>query len=338
MPAKGARIEREHAQLGHRAGSRAPARARLLRHDRALGQPRRVAARARRRRAARAGAVAAAGGRSRSLVGGLSGNLDARGRGRDRRRRARAGDGAPARAARPPRLLPRHRDQRRAVPRLGGLRADRDRDRGRGALGRAARLRGAQWLWTLVFGAIAAVLALPARSASSAGSCSASSSGPCSRRWSTSPGGRSTAPTSARSGTARARAARSGSRSTSSSRSPSRGSRSSPTTRASRATGAAPSSASRSATSSPSRLDVPARRRPRPRPRASTTPPSLPTAVAAAGLASALALLAVTVDETDEAFANVYSAGVSLQNAATRRPAATARHGRRGGRPRSARW
>jgi len=41
---------------------------------------------------------------------------------------------------------------------------------------------------------------------------------------------------------------------------------------------------------------------------------SLPAAVAAAGLASGLALLAVTVDETDEAFANVYSTAVSLQN------------------------
>ena len=44
-------------------------------------------------------------------------------------------------------------------------------------------------------------------------------------------------------------------------------------------------------------------------------PAEIPPAVAAAGLASALALLAVTVDETDEAFANVYSAAVSLQNA-----------------------
>jgi putative hydroxymethylpyrimidine transporter CytX len=41
---------------------------------------------------------------------------------------------------------------------------------------------------------------------------------------------------------------------------------------------------------------------------------ALPAAVAAAGLASALALLAVTVDETDEAFANVYTTAVSLQN------------------------
>ena len=38
------------------------------------------------------------------------------------------------------------------------------------------------------------------------------------------------------------------------------------------------------------------------------------TTVAAAGVASFLALLALTVDETDEAFANVYSAAVSLQN------------------------
>jgi nucleobase:cation symporter-1, NCS1 family len=43
-------------------------------------------------------------------------------------------------------------------------------------------------------------------------------------------------------------------------------------------------------------------------------PVQVPAAVAAAGFASALALLAVTVDETDEAFANTYSAAVSLQN------------------------
>jgi len=43
-------------------------------------------------------------------------------------------------------------------------------------------------------------------------------------------------------------------------------------------------------------------------------PAEVPAGVAAAGLASALALLAVTVDETDEAFANVYSGAVSLQN------------------------
>jgi nucleobase:cation symporter-1, NCS1 family len=41
---------------------------------------------------------------------------------------------------------------------------------------------------------------------------------------------------------------------------------------------------------------------------------ALLTAVAAGGVASAVALLALTVDETDEPFANVYSAAVSLQN------------------------
>ena len=40
----------------------------------------------------------------------------------------------------------------------------------------------------------------------------------------------------------------------------------------------------------------------------------LPAAVVAAGFAAALALIAITVDETDEAFANIYSTAVSLQN------------------------
>ncbi len=43
-------------------------------------------------------------------------------------------------------------------------------------------------------------------------------------------------------------------------------------------------------------------------------PAALPAAVAAGGLASVLALGALTVDESDEAFANVYSTAVSLQN------------------------
>ena len=43
-------------------------------------------------------------------------------------------------------------------------------------------------------------------------------------------------------------------------------------------------------------------------------PVGLVPAVAAGGLVSGLALLALTVDETDEPFANVYSASVSLQN------------------------
>jgi nucleobase:cation symporter-1, NCS1 family len=47
-----------------------------------------------------------------------------------------------------------------------------------------------------------------------------------------------------------------------------------------------------------------------------TDPAALPVAVAAGGLGAVLALLAVTVDETDEAFANAYSAAVSIQNLA----------------------
>ena len=43
-------------------------------------------------------------------------------------------------------------------------------------------------------------------------------------------------------------------------------------------------------------------------------PTDLMTAIASSGLAAGLALLAVTVDETDEAFANVYSTAVSMQN------------------------
>ena len=46
-----------------------------------------------------------------------------------------------------------------AVPRLGDLRADRDRDRRGGALGRAFGFEAA-WAWKLLFGVLAAVLAL----------------------------------------------------------------------------------------------------------------------------------------------------------------------------------
>jgi nucleobase:cation symporter-1, NCS1 family len=48
--------------------------------------------------------------------------------------------------------------------------------------------------------------------------------------------------------------------------------------------------------------------------------PELLTAVAAGGAASVIALLALTVDESDEAFANVYSGAVSLQNLLPRVP------------------
>ena len=51
-----------------------------------------------------------------------------------------------------------------------------------------------------------------------------------------------------------------------------------------------------------------------------TDPAALPVAVAAGGLGAVLALLAVTVDEADEAFANAYSAAVSIQNLAPELP------------------
>jgi NCS1 family nucleobase:cation symporter-1 len=47
---------------------------------------------------------------------------------------------------------------------------------------------------------------------------------------------------------------------------------------------------------------------------------ALPVAVAAGGIGAILALVAVTVDETDEAFANVYSSAVSIQNLAPELP------------------
>ena len=51
-------------------------------------------------------------------------------------------------------------------------------------------------------------------------------------------------------------------------------------------------------------------------------PAALPAAVVAGGLAAIVALFALLVTETDEAFANAYSAAVSLQNAVPRAPQA----------------
>ena len=51
-------------------------------------------------------------------------------------------------------------------------------------------------------------------------------------------------------------------------------------------------------------------------------PAALPAAIVAGGAAAILALLALLVTETDEAFANVYSAAVSLQNVVPRAPQA----------------
>jgi len=49
-------------------------------------------------------------------------------------------------------------------------------------------------------------------------------------------------------------------------------------------------------------------------------PTAVLTTVAAGGVGSVLALLALTVDETDEAFANVYSTAVSIQNVVPEAP------------------
>ena len=54
--------------------------------------------------------------------------------------------------------------------------------------------------------------------------------------------------------------------------------------------------------------------------RSLSDPAALPTAVVAGGFAATLALFALLVTETDEAFANVYSAAVSLQNLVPRVP------------------
>jgi NCS1 family nucleobase:cation symporter-1 len=53
-----------------------------------------------------------------------------------------------------------------------------------------------------------------------------------------------------------------------------------------------------------------------------TDPAALPAAVVAAGFAAILALFALLVTETDEAFANTYSAAVSLQNLVPQAPQA----------------
>ena len=129
MPAKGGRSDRDDAALGNRAGPGAAARARasstsfLLWTNLGISLLVLVAASVlRRSRSSRRC--------SRRIVGGLIGNAMLGVAGADRRRRARADDGAAARAARPARLVPRDRPERAPVPRLVGLRADRDRDRG----------------------------------------------------------------------------------------------------------------------------------------------------------------------------------------------------------------
>ena len=178
----------------------------------------------------------------------------------------------------------------------------------------------AQWLWTLVFGGIALLLALIGpigfvrKFVRKFAVWAVLASLLYLTWWALDGSG------FGGSGTAAARAGSpSGRASTSSSRSPSPGSRSPPTTRASRATAASALWGTGVGYFLPSlwlwclgavlffSRDL-------------TDPAALPAAVAAGGVAATLALLAVTVDETDEAFANVYSTAVSIQNLAPRLP------------------
>ena len=195
----------------------------------------------------------------------------------------------------------------------------------------------ARWAWTLVFGAAALALGLlgPIGVVRTVDPPRRRLGRPARRRVPRA-GGRSPAAGSTRRGTDRARAAsRPGRGSTSSSASRSRGSRSRPTTRASPEARGRRSGERASATSCPDALllalgavvlltrDV-------------ADAAALPAAVAAGGLVALLALVALTVAETDEAFANAYSGAVSLQNlvpwaaaAAARRPDDDARDRRR---------
>ena len=152
----------------------------------ALDEPRHLAARARRRRVVLR--------RSRckqallaTLVGGLIGNALLGVAAADRRRRARAGDGAPARAARAARLLPRDRAQRAAVPRLVDLRAHRSSrpPPARSRDGSSACTRSGSGSSSSARSRLCSRCS--GRSASSAASCASSRSGRCSPRSSTSP-------------------------------------------------------------------------------------------------------------------------------------------------------
>ena len=131
-------------------------------------------------------------------------------------------------------------------------------------------------------------------------------------------GGRCTAGIRSRSGIAAART-RSGPASTSCSHRSSAGRRSSPTTPASRARGATGFSSAGVGYFLPT-VPLFALGAVIALSRHISDAPGLLTAVAAGGAASLLALLALTVDESDEAFANVYSGAVSLQNLIPRVP------------------
>ena len=225
------------------------------------------------------------------------------------------GDGAAARAARAPWLVPADRAQRRAERRLVDVRAHHHRDRRRRALAASLPLAGALVLDARLRRRSAGRSACSARSGSCAAISARSRLGAALLDGLPHVLGDLASRTCTRSGPrpARAGSRRSARRSTSSSAASSRGRRSSPTTRASRARAAArrlgagfgyfvptvwciglgASSSSRAASSDAQ---------------------SLPTAVAAAGGVAFAALLAITIDESEKAFADIYSTAVSLQN------------------------
>ena len=111
--------------MGHHAGSRPPACAGRRRHDAAVDELRNLPARSRPPGVLRSLVEA---GVARDARRRRDRERNARCRGVDRRRRPRADDGLAARAARPARVVHRDRAERRAVSRLGDLRAHRDRN------------------------------------------------------------------------------------------------------------------------------------------------------------------------------------------------------------------
>ena len=180
---------------------------------------------------------------------------------------------------------------------------------------------GAQWLWTLVFGAAALAMGLlgPIGVVRTVLRKVAVWAMPlaigyltwwalCRRRPLATPGTRPV-----RAGSP------SGRRSTSSSGSPSRGCRSRPTTRASRGRRAGRSGARGSATCIPDALLL-ALGAVILLTREVGDAAALPAAVAAGGIVALLTLVVLTVAETDEAFANAYSGAMSLQNLFPRAP------------------
>ena len=170
--------------VGNRARARPAAGVRPARHGPPLGEPRRLAARARRRHLPRARALAAEGV-PRDPRRQPDRERDARRRRDDRRGRARAGDGADAGAARAAGLVGADGPERRAVRRLGDLRAADHRDGGRRALRRAARLPRAVAVDARVRRDRARCSPGSARSTSCASSSASSRCGPCSARCST---------------------------------------------------------------------------------------------------------------------------------------------------------